>query len=190
MPELIDVPPGLAGVAVADTEIGDVLGEQGHYHYRGIPALRLAREADFETAAALVLGGSADRLQGDRSLPTTLGGLVGSIDVPTGLSALGGALHLASLPDTPAEQRLEQAVRLIAVSPTLVPRYSTAGRSSQTRISATSPTSSEWSLARQRRPRWCGPSRPTSCSPSTTVSTTPRSPHGWRHRPGQIWPAA
>ena len=42
MAELIEVPPGLAGVAVAATEIGDVLGEEGYYHYRGRSAPDLA----------------------------------------------------------------------------------------------------------------------------------------------------
>lgn len=30
----IDVPRGLAGVVVTDTEIGDVRGIEGFYHYR------------------------------------------------------------------------------------------------------------------------------------------------------------
>lgn len=31
---LVDVPRGLAGVVVTDTEIGDVRGLEGFYHYR------------------------------------------------------------------------------------------------------------------------------------------------------------
>lgn len=31
---LVDVPRGLAGVVVTDTEIGDVRGREGFYHYR------------------------------------------------------------------------------------------------------------------------------------------------------------
>ena len=35
MAELIDVPDGLAGVVAAETEISDVVGDLGYYHYRG-----------------------------------------------------------------------------------------------------------------------------------------------------------
>ena len=38
-------PPGLEGVAVAETSIGDVRGAEGFYHYRGYPAVELARRA-------------------------------------------------------------------------------------------------------------------------------------------------
>ncbi|WP_416978260.1 hypothetical protein [Streptomyces sp. T028] len=33
-PALLDAPSGLAGVVVADTEVGDVRGREGFYHYR------------------------------------------------------------------------------------------------------------------------------------------------------------
>jgi citrate synthase len=48
MTALIEVPPGLNGVAVADTTIGDVLGDEGFYHYRGLDATALARTHTFE----------------------------------------------------------------------------------------------------------------------------------------------
>ena len=48
MTALIDVPPGLNGVAVADTTIGDVRGDEGFYHYRGLDATALARTHTFE----------------------------------------------------------------------------------------------------------------------------------------------
>ncbi len=44
----IDVPPGLNGVAVADTTIGDVRGDEGFYHYRQYDATELARTCTFE----------------------------------------------------------------------------------------------------------------------------------------------
>ena len=43
MHALIDVPPGLNNVAVADTEIGSVDGDAGFYHYREYDAVDLAR---------------------------------------------------------------------------------------------------------------------------------------------------
>ena len=38
MATVIDAPPGLEGVVVADTAIGDVRGDEGFFHYRGHPA--------------------------------------------------------------------------------------------------------------------------------------------------------
>ncbi len=54
---LIDVPPGLNGVAVTDTAIGDVDGEAGYYHYRGHDATALARSCTFEEVWHLVAVG-------------------------------------------------------------------------------------------------------------------------------------
>ena len=120
MAELIEVPPGLAGVAVTATSIGDVLGDEGFYHYRGQSAPELARTSDFETVAALVLDGSAEPLDGDRSLPSSVAALVGDVDLRTGLSALGAATCGGSLIDLDPRQRRVDAVRLIAAMPTLL----------------------------------------------------------------------
>ncbi|GAB3799478.1 citrate synthase/methylcitrate synthase [Humibacter antri] len=58
----VEVPRGLAGVVVAQTSIGDVLGEEGRYHYRGHDAIELARAGRFEHAwQLLVLGSLPDR---------------------------------------------------------------------------------------------------------------------------------
>ena len=54
MTTLIDVPPGLNGVAVTDTSIGDVDGDAGYFHYRGYDATELARHHSFEEAWHLV----------------------------------------------------------------------------------------------------------------------------------------
>ncbi len=37
-----EVPRGLKGVVVADTEVGDVRGTEGFYHYRQYSAVELA----------------------------------------------------------------------------------------------------------------------------------------------------
>ena len=55
------VPAGLRGVAVSDTAIGDVRGDEGYYHYRGRSAVELARTRTFDDAAALVLDGAPGR---------------------------------------------------------------------------------------------------------------------------------
>ena len=57
MTTLIDVPPGLNGVAVTDTTIGDVLGVEGRYHYRGHDATVLARTRSFEEVWHLIAVG-------------------------------------------------------------------------------------------------------------------------------------
>jgi citrate synthase len=118
--ELIDVPPGLAGVAVTATSVGDVLGEEGLYHYRGRSAVDLATRCSFEEVAALVLDGSSDPLDGDRTLPPGLGDLVGRLDLRSAISALGTALRLRPLVDLEPEERRADAVRLISALPTLV----------------------------------------------------------------------
>ena len=40
MSAVLIAPPGLSGVVVADTEIGDVRGEEGFYHYLYYPSRR------------------------------------------------------------------------------------------------------------------------------------------------------
>jgi citrate synthase len=57
MTQLIDVPPGLKGVAVAETSVGDVRGAEGFYHYRQYDASALARERGFEEAWHLMHAG-------------------------------------------------------------------------------------------------------------------------------------
>ncbi len=120
MVELIEVPPGLAGVAVTATSIGDVLGDEGLYHYRGRSAPDLARSSDFETVAALVLDDSNDPLEGDRTLPASVAALVADVDLRTGLSALGAATCSGPLFELDPDERRADAVRLIAAMPTLV----------------------------------------------------------------------
>ena len=54
----IDVPPGLAGVVVAETELGDVRGLEGFYHYREHSAVELARTRSVEDVWQLMLDGA------------------------------------------------------------------------------------------------------------------------------------
>ena len=53
----VTVPPGLAKVVVTETELGDVRGEEGFYHYRQYSAVDLAEQVSFEEAAHLLLVG-------------------------------------------------------------------------------------------------------------------------------------
>ena len=91
---LIDVPPGLNGVAVTDTSIGDVDGEAGFFHYRGIDATELARHHRFEEVWHLVARGTlpdADQLAAfraevaaARTLPASLVPILGPLATATG----------------------------------------------------------------------------------------------------------
>lgn len=120
MRELIEVPRGLADVAVTTTTVGDVLGDEGYYHYRGRSAPELARSATFESVAALVLDESPEPLDGDRSLPPEVAALVDRIDLRTGLSLLAAAVGCRPLIEIDPAQRRADAVRLISAMPTLV----------------------------------------------------------------------
>ena len=54
----IQVPKGLKGVIVTDTEIGDVRGLEGFYHYRQYSAIELAEQRTFEDVWCLVFDGA------------------------------------------------------------------------------------------------------------------------------------
>jgi citrate synthase len=58
MTTMIDVPRGLAGVAVAETAVGDVRGEEGFYHYHQFDATGLARTRSFEDVWRLLIDGN------------------------------------------------------------------------------------------------------------------------------------
>ena len=58
MNQTLDVPPGLDGVVAVATSVGDVLGDEGRFHYRGHDAVELARHHTVEEVRALLLDGS------------------------------------------------------------------------------------------------------------------------------------
>src|SRR5690349_24260354 len=90
----ITVPKGLAKVVVTDTELGDVRGDEGFYHYRQYSAVELAEQVDFEQAWHLLFHGhlpsaaELDALRDDsgrlRVLPPALAELLPAICVTTG----------------------------------------------------------------------------------------------------------
>src|SRR3954471_18860252 len=55
---VIVAPKGLKGVIVAETELGDVRGGEGFYHYRQYAAPELAAKRSFEDVWRLVLDGA------------------------------------------------------------------------------------------------------------------------------------
>ena len=173
--DLIDVPPGLAGVAVTATSVGDVLGDDGLYHYRGRSAVDLATSCCFEEVAALVLDGirAAQR-------PSALRTRWGPRREPRPAQRHQRARRLAwpaPLVDLDPAQRRADAVRgdqraadARGVRP---PPEAVAPR----RTSATSPGTSGRSPGPTTRssPRR---QRPTASSRSTTASTPRRSRRG------------
>src|SRR5258706_16342272 len=56
-PGTIEAPPGLEGVIVADTEVGDVRGDEGFYHYREYDAVELADRRSLEDVWHLLFQG-------------------------------------------------------------------------------------------------------------------------------------
>ena len=139
MTTLIDVPPGLNGVAVTETTIGDVDGEAGRFHYRGHDATELARTRSFEEAWHLLAVGhlpSARELAEFRSvvgaarrLPSSLLPVLGPLAQARGaslrslraaLSVVAEELELRPLIDLGQAERAGQALRVSAVVPVIV----------------------------------------------------------------------
>ena len=139
MSTLIDVPAGLNGVAVTDTSIGDVDGEAGFYHYRGLDATELARHESFEAVWHLVARGhlpdpgelAAFRAEvaAARTLPTSVIPVLEPLATATGptlgrvraaVSVAADELGLRPLIDIEPAERAAQGLRVAAVIPTIV----------------------------------------------------------------------
>ena len=133
------VPPGLKGVEVTDTTIGDVRGQEGFYHYRQYSAVELAATRSLEDVWQLLLDGAlpasaseAHRFRTEtiaaRHLPdqvvALLPGLAGrgpaGLDrLRSALSVYGSALGLRPVWDLSATDRRTDLLRLAAVTPVL-----------------------------------------------------------------------
>ena len=138
MSELIDVPRGLTGVVAAETTIGDVDGEAGVYHYRGIAATDLARERTFEDVWHLLVVGELpdattrasllDRVAAAAAHPA-VDGVVETVVARTAdpLTALRAAWPLLAsargsrpLYDLDEAARLDDAIAFAAVAPRII----------------------------------------------------------------------
>ncbi|CAM3660597.1 citrate/2-methylcitrate synthase [Smaragdicoccus niigatensis] len=130
-------PRGLHNVVVADTEIGDVRGDEGFYHYRQYPAVELARTQTFEDVWFLFAHGhlpsasERERFTREvaelRTLPPEIEAALPTIaaigDRP--LVALRTALSLIGQTATPLydateDEKAEAALRICAITPTLL----------------------------------------------------------------------
>jgi citrate synthase len=135
-------PAGLEGVAVAETSVGDVRGEEGFFHYRGYNAVELARRCSFEQVWHLLTEGELpdDRQLADftgrtvqaRALPERVAGMLPEIAALPGYSPLmalrsavslaAAALNLAPTLDIAAERVRADGVRMAALVPVLLMR--------------------------------------------------------------------
>ena len=68
-PSTIEAPPGLEGVIVAETSVGDVRGLQGFYHYRQYNAVELADKRPLEDVWFLLFEGRLPTSAGARRVP-------------------------------------------------------------------------------------------------------------------------
>jgi citrate synthase len=135
----LDVPRGLAGVAVAATSVSDVDGDAGFYHFHGVDPTTFARTGTFEDAWYLLHFGElpardrreefAARIRRAMAMPPVLAaalpslaalGPAGSIDVlRTAVSAAGVAIGCRPWTEQDRETTEEQALRLAALTPVL-----------------------------------------------------------------------
>jgi citrate synthase len=137
----IEVPPGLRGVVVTSTELGDVRGGEGFYHYREYSAIELARARSLADVWFLFcegyLPGPAERARfaedvaALREIPGELRGvlpaiaLAGSTFQPmaglrTALSLLGAVRELPPVWDADPGRRKADALLVSAVTPTIL----------------------------------------------------------------------
>ncbi len=135
-------PRGLEGVAVAETAVGDVRGEEGFFHYRGHNAVELARRCSFEQVWHLLVEGSlpndaelaafTKRAVAARGLPAGVDDLLRAlallpdyaplVALRSAVSFTGAALGLQATLDLSAEQVRAECLRLAALTPVLLMR--------------------------------------------------------------------
>ncbi|UXY38276.1 citrate synthase/methylcitrate synthase [Streptomyces albidocamelliae] len=138
---LVDAPRGLAGVVVTETEVGDVRGREGFYHYRQYSAVDLARTRGFEDVWHLLVHGTlpdterraaflaeTSRL---RRVPAEVRAALPAIaaacrvsgplaGLRTALSLLGAARGLRPVYDIDPDRRRSDTLAVCAVVPTLL----------------------------------------------------------------------
>jgi citrate synthase len=140
-PGQMEAPKGLAGVIVAETEVGDVRGQEGFYHYRQYSAVELAEKRSLEDVWYLMFEGELpdraahDRFRAEvhelRKLPDEVSAVLPAIAsagerfVPldalrTAVSQVGAALDFQASLDITHEELKHNAMRVCAITPTLI----------------------------------------------------------------------
>ncbi|QEU91356.1 citrate synthase/methylcitrate synthase [Streptomyces kanamyceticus] len=139
--EPVEVPRGLAGVVVTETELGDVRGYEGFYHYRQYSAVELAQSRSFEDVWHLMFHGElpdaersaafAARTARLRHLPEEVRDALPAISrasalsgplsgLRTALSLFGASKGFRPVYDIDDDRRREDALAAAAVVPTLL----------------------------------------------------------------------
>jgi citrate synthase len=138
-PSTIEAPPGLEGVIVANTSVGDVRGLEGFYHYRQYNAVELADQLRLEDVWFLLFEGhlptSSERdaflaeiaplQQVPASIVDLLPALAASSQtvmeaVRSAVSMVGAAHGFQPTLDIDHAERRRNALQLCAVFPTLI----------------------------------------------------------------------
>jgi citrate synthase len=138
-PSLVEAPRGLKGVIVAETAVGDVQGLEGFYHYRQYNAVELAAKLRLEDVWFLLFEGHLpsaaestafiDELRPLRALPPAVLPVLPTIatasasvmeGLRTALSLVAAAEGFHPTLDIPHAERRANALRLAAVTPTLI----------------------------------------------------------------------
>ncbi len=140
-PGAIEAKRGLEGVVVAETEVGDVRGQEGFYHYREYNAVELAEKRSLEDVWHLLYEGHlpspeeraafAAEIRSLRNIPPTVKGLLPAIAtagehfVPldalrSAYSLFAYALDFKSWLDISPEELHANAMQTSAVMPTLI----------------------------------------------------------------------
>ncbi len=138
-PGQIEAPPGLEGVIVAETEVGDVRGLEGFYHYRQYSAVELADKRSLEDIWFLLFEGhlpSADEsaafateVRGLRSVPPAVAELLPAVartggpimdQLRSAVSLIGHSQGFRPWLDIDAIELRRNALQVCAAVPTLI----------------------------------------------------------------------
>jgi citrate synthase len=138
-PGTIEAPPGLEGVIVAETAVGDVRGLEGFYHYRQYDAVELATKLRLEDVWHLLFEGHLptpaerqaflDEIRPLRIVPDAIRDLLPALaassrsvmdGVRSAVSMVGAAEGFKPTLDIDHQERRANAMRLCAVFPTLI----------------------------------------------------------------------
>ena len=149
-PGQIEAPPGLEGVIVAETEVGDVRGLEGFYHYRQYSAVELADKRSLEDIWFLLFEGElpspaeshafAREVRALRTVPDAVRGLLPSIAASGGpimdqlrsaVSLIGHSQGFRPWLDIKPDELRANALQVCAAVPTLIMALHRLGRGEQ-----------------------------------------------------------
>jgi citrate synthase len=134
-----EVPRGLKGVVVSETEVGDVRGREGFYHYREYSATDLAQQRCLEDVWRLMIDGAlptslteqkafTDEVNAMRTIPDVVVEMlpalvngVGPLDgLRSAISMVGAHDRMRPVLDATPKERRANLLRLCAVTPVIL----------------------------------------------------------------------